>query len=121
MKFALQAVVGFATGIISGWGVGGGTILMVYLTSFAGINTMNARNINLMYFIPTSVSALYSHVKNGFVKWSCAIPAAAAGVFAACAGAIGAAYVQTELMKKFFGVFLILVGISELMKKQSPT
>ena len=118
MKYVLPAIAGLAAGVISGWGVGGGTVLMVYMTAFAGVQAMDARSINLLYFIPTSLTALYSHIKNGFVKWSYAIPAAAAGTIAAAGGAFAAAYVHTELMKKIFGVFLILVGISELFKKQ---
>ena len=41
-------VVGLVTGILSGFGVGGGSLLMLYLTMFAGVQQYAAGGINLL-------------------------------------------------------------------------
>ena len=48
---------GAATGILSGFGAGGGTLLLVYMTAFAGVEQRAARGINLIYFIPAAPGA----------------------------------------------------------------
>lgn len=119
MKFLLPAFIGIITGIISGFGVGGGTLLMIFMTAFAGIEQTTAQGINLLYFIPTSASSLYSHIKNKFVDWQAVIPAAICGSLVTVLAAIFATGIDTGLLKKLFGGFLIIVGISELLRKDS--
>lgn len=59
---------GLITGVLSGFGVGGGTLLLIYMTTFAGVPQTLAQGINLLYFLPTAVMALPAHVKNGFIE-----------------------------------------------------
>ena len=63
-----ELMVGLLTGILSGFGVGGGSLLMLYLTMFAGVQQYAAGGINLLYFIACAPAALWSHVKNGLVE-----------------------------------------------------
>ena len=84
------ALAGTATGVLSGFGVGGGTLLLLYMTSLAGVPQDLAQGINLLYFLPTAATALPSHIKNGFVRRSAVLPAIAAGL-ACSAVAAGAA------------------------------
>ncbi|MBQ8975685.1 MAG: sulfite exporter TauE/SafE family protein [Oscillospiraceae bacterium] len=117
MSFVISAAAGLITGIISAWGVGGGTVLMVYMTTVAKVPQTAARSTNLLYFLPTSLTAVYWHIKNRYVDWGCAIPAAAAGVISATLTAYLAAGIDSGVMRRIFGGFLIAVGITELLKK----
>ncbi len=117
MKFILPTAAGLLTGILSGWGVGGGTILMVCLTAFAGMSHTAARSVNLLYFLPTSLTALYWHGKNRLIRWRCALPAAAAGVAAAICASLLATGLDRELTRRIFGGFLVLVGLSEFRRQ----
>ena len=65
LKWLLPFAVGAATGILSGFGVGGGTLLLVYLTAVAGVEQHQAQGINLLYFLPAAAMALPGHWKNG--------------------------------------------------------
>lgn len=47
----LEFLVGLVTGIISGFGIGGGSLLILYLTAVAGVNQYTAGGVNLLYFI----------------------------------------------------------------------
>ena len=71
---------GVATGILSGFGVGGGTLLLIYMTVWSGVPQTTAQGINLLYFLPTATMALPSHVKNGFIEKAALLPAIFAGL-----------------------------------------
>ena len=53
----LQILIGGLSGIFSGIGMGGGTILIFLLTTFAGLEQHIAQATNLIYFIPTAIPA----------------------------------------------------------------
>ena len=78
---------GLATGILSGFGVGGGTLLLIYMTTFAGVPQNLAQGINLLYFLPTAAAALPAHLKNGFVEKSLLLPAILSGLLTAALAA----------------------------------
>ncbi len=112
------ALVGFCAGIISGMGIGGGTILIPALLFLTDITQQQAQGVNLLYFIPTAVTALITHQKKGSLDWKTAKPLAAMGLAGAAAGAFLAVSLESELLRKIFGGFLFLMGLSEIFKKK---
>lgn len=117
-EWILALAVGAATGVLSGFGVGGGTLLLVYMTAFAGVEQRLAQGINLLYFLPAGLMALPAHVKNGYVEKRALFPAIAAGLVCAALAAWAATAVDVALLKKFFGGFLIVVGAAELFGRK---
>jgi len=114
----IAGIAGLVCGIISGFGIGGGSLLMVWMTAAAGLDQKIDQGINLLYFLPTSIGALIFHIKNKMVCWKAAIPAAVFGCITAAGSAWFAGAMDVTLLRKLFGIFLILVGFSELVKKQ---
>ena len=112
------ALVGFCSGIISGMGIGGGTILIPALLFFTDITQQQAQGVNLIYFIPTAITALITHQKKGNLDWKTAKPLAVMGLAGAAAGAFLAVSLESELLRKIFGGFLFLMGLSEIFKKK---
>lgn len=110
----LPLIVGAATGVLSGFGVGGGTLLLVYMTAFAGVEQRLAQGINLLYFLPAGLLALPAHRKNGYIEKSVLLPAIGAGLVCAAAAAWAATAMDVAVLKKLFGGFLIAVGTKEL-------
>lgn len=119
LNYLIAAVAGLVTGIISGFGIGGGTILMVYLTAMAGVAQRTAQGINLLYFLPTAAAALILHSKNHYIAWKAVIPAVLCGCVTAGALSFVAMQMDLGLLKKLFGGFLVITGLSELFKKVS--
>jgi uncharacterized membrane protein YfcA len=117
MSFLIPALAGFVTGVLSAWGIGGGSLLVVYMTVFAGVPQQTAQGVNLTYFLPTSLTALYSHLKNKLVETRLAVPAVITGVLTAVGTALAASALDTGVLKIIFGVFIILVGAGELFRK----
>ena len=121
LTWLLSLAVGLLTGILSGFGIGGGTILMIYLTAFAAFPQKIAQGINLLYFIPTAAASLLLHSKHHQVEWKAVLPAALCGCVTAAGFSLLSLGLELGLLKKLFGVFLILTGLSELRKKPASS
>ncbi len=111
----IPLAVGAATGVLSGFGVGGGTLLLVYLTAVAGVDQHLAQGINLLYFLPAGMLALPAHIKNGYVEKKALLPCIAAGLTCAALCAWAATGLEADLLRKLFGGFLVLIGLRELL------
>ena len=100
----LPALAGFFTGILSAWGIGGGTLLLLVMSLFLGIDQITAQGINLLYFLPTAAMALVQHRKNGLLDAPVLGGAIPWGLPAAALGAP-------------FGVFLLVAGLYTVFSK----
>ena len=118
MSWAISLLAGLFCGIFSGLGIGGGTLLMVWMTAVVGIGQKTAQGINLLYFLPTAVCSLIFHIKNRLIRWRVVIPAAVVGSLTAMGAALLATTIDTGILRKLFGGFLILVGLWELLGTQ---
>ena len=108
-------------GVAAGRGVGGGGLLVLYLAGLCGMPPYTAQGINLLYFLPAAGCSLIFHVKNRQIVWKAVVPAAIAGCLTAIPGALLAGSVDTALLRRLFGGFLVLVGISEVFFKGKKT
>lgn len=113
----LEFLVGLVTGIISGFGIGGGSLLILYLTAVAGVDQYTAGGINLLYFIGCAPAALVSHIRNKRIEWRAVLFCALAGVVTSVAAAWLGARLQVELLRRLFGVLLLYIGFKELFAK----
>ncbi len=113
----IAALAGAVTGVLSGFGVGGGSLLLIYMTNFAGLAQNLAQGINLAYFLPTAATALPAHFKNGYVEKRALFPAVCAGLACSALTAWAATALDVEILRKCFGVFLLVIGVRELFRK----
>ena len=118
MSVLIPTAVGFATGVLSGCGVGGGSLLMLYLTLLGGMGQYQAAGINLMYFIACAPAALAGHAKRGLIEKQAVLWCAGAGLPASVLAALTAAHLDTGLLRRAFGVFLLVIGAKELFTKR---
>ena len=107
----LPVLAGFCTGILSAWGVGGGTLLLLIMTLFLGVEQADAMAINLLYFLPTAAMGLLYHRKNGLLERP---------VLRAAAGALLATAVDVSLLRRPFGIYLLLAAASLLLQAKKP-
>ncbi len=105
--FAIAA----AAGVISGMGMGGGALLVPALTLLMGIPQRQAQGVNMLSFLPAAAAALYIHKKEGRLKLKGSLPIIAGGLLGAVAGALFAARLSEEWLKKAFGLFLTILSI----------
>lgn len=115
--WVIALLAGGATGIFSAFGIGGGSLLLIYLTSFAALDQHQAQGINLLYFLPAAAAALPAHHKNGLLEKKAILPAIFAGLAAAGLAAWISTGLDTRLLRKLFGLFLLYVGITQLVQR----
>lgn len=112
---------GLGASVISAWGVGGGTLLLLVMTLFLGVDQRTAQGINLLFFLPTAASALVCHAKGGFLDKPTLKAAVPIAVLAALIGAWVSNNLDVEVLRKPFGVYLLLSGISLVWPKKERT
>ena len=117
--FVLPFLCGLGAAVISAWGVGGGTLLLLVMTLFLGVDQRTAQGINLLFFLPTALSALLCHQKNSCLDTPTLRAAVPIAVPAALLGAWIAMAVDVEILRRPFGIYLLLSGISLLLPQKS--
>lgn len=119
----IVTAVATALGFLSGLGIGGGSLLLLWLTLLVGTDIATARLINLLFFLPSSAVSCWFRWKQGTLHMKQILPAAVAGSFGAVAGSITAGVTRIDMLRKLFGLLLIITGIREILykpKKQAP-
>ena len=109
-----EILIGIVSGIISGTGMGGGTILVFLLTFVNQIDQHVAQATNLIFFIPTSIVAIIVNIKNKNINMDTAIIVSIFGVLGAIVGANFAINTDVKKLRVLFGVFLVIVALHEI-------
>ena len=111
--FAL-GLAGFFSGVCASLGIGGGFVLLLYLTAIAGTPQLEAQLVNLIFFLPIGGFSLGFHLKNGLVEKSVLLPSILGGVFGVACGAILAGWLSDRGVSKLFALLFLAVGLREL-------
>ena len=113
-EWLLPLAVGFGAGILSSWGIGGGTLLLLVMTLLLDVPQGQAAAVNLLYFLPTAAMGVIVHRRNGLLDTAVLRRAVPWGMGAAAVGAVIAAAVETEVLRRPFGVYLLLAAAGSL-------
>lgn len=109
-----EILIGLVSGIVSGTGMGGGTILIFLLSFFMGIEQHVAQATNLIFFIPTSIIAIIVNLKNKNIDVKLAVFISLFGILGAIIGANISIHIDVGILKKCFGIFLAIIAIHEI-------
>lgn len=110
----IEILMGIISGIVSGTGMGGGTVLIFFLTFILGIEQHQAQAANLIFFIPTSIVAILVNIKNKNVDLKLATIVSIFGILGAIIGANLSVHTEVRVLQKFFGIFLAIIAIHEI-------
>ena len=110
----IALIVGAVLGYLAGLGVGGGSLLILWLTLVLQMDHSTARMINLMFFISSAGSVSIFRFKKGNLKIKPILPAIIMGCIFAGLLSATSRYFDASLIKKIFGGFLLFTGIREL-------
>lgn len=109
-----EVLIGVLSGIVSGTGMGGGTILIFLLNFMLGVEQHIAQATNLIFFIPTAIVAIIVNLKNKNIDIKLAILISVFGILGAIIGANISVHIDVGILRKCFGVFLGIVTINEI-------
>ena len=110
----LQVLIGMFSGIFSGVGMGGGTVLIFLLTLFTEMEQHIAQATNLIYFVPTAISAIIVNYRNKNIDVKLASIISIFGAIGAIIGAKISVNIDVIKLKKLFGIFLAIIAIHEI-------
>lgn len=110
----ISILIGAVLGTLAGLGVGGGSLLMLWLTAVLNMDHPEARTINLLFFLPCALIATLFRWRQGAVNIKAVLPAILAGCVCAVLGTWFSGHIHLELLKKLFGCLLVITGIREL-------
>ena len=118
MDWIIPFLCGLGASVVSAWGVGGGTLLLLVMTLFLGVDQRTAQGVNLLFFLPTAASALVCHARGGYLDKPTLKSAVPVAVAAALVGAWVSTAVDVEVLRKPFGVYLLASGVSLVWPKK---
>lgn len=113
-SFPIAVIAGILLGWLAGLGVGGGSLLILWLTLVLEIPQGTARAINLMFFLTAAGAVSIFRWRQGTLQIRRFLPAIIAGCCSAALFSWISLYVDTQWLKKLFGLLLLFIGIREL-------
>lgn len=112
-------IAGFFAGLLGAMGFGGGSILIIYLTVFMSVPQITAQGMNLLFFIPCAIVSVIYNLKKKLIKYKVGIYILLGAVPGLALGAFLISNIETQILGKLFGGFLVISGIVSLFKKET--
>ncbi len=109
-----EILIGTISGTVAALGMGGGTILILLLGIFTKMGQHLIQGTNLIFFIPTSITAICMNVKNKTINYKMSVIIIIAGIIGAILGSKLSFKIDNSSLKKYFGIFLICIAIFEI-------
>lgn len=116
-SFPVAIAMSTLLGTLAALGVGGGSLLMLWLTLALSIPYSQARLINLMFFLPCALISSVFRQKQGALDLKKLVPAIITGCAAAILFSWLGETIEIKLIKKAFGILLLFTGLRELLYK----
>ena len=107
----IALALGFAAGVLAGlFGVGGGILFVPTLTLALGLEQHHAQATSLLAILPTVLVGTWRQQRYGNVRWRPSITLGIAGIVGVVAGGLLAESLGGSVLRRLFGVLLILTA-----------
>ena len=110
-------LIGFAAALLGALGLGGGSVLLLYLTVIAGMPQLQSQGINLIFFLPAAAISVAVYWKNHLIDFRTVLLAALCGLAGVGLGWLLSGIVEERLLSKLFALLLLVIGAIELFGK----
>lgn len=118
---AVALIAGLLAGVVGAMGLGGGAVLIIYLTVFADIPQLKAQGINLIFFLPIGAVAVAIYAKRKEIRWRVVLPVICGGVVGSVLGLLLTKLIGGTWTAKIFGALLIFWGMKEVFSNFGKT
>ncbi|MCL2754255.1 MAG: sulfite exporter TauE/SafE family protein [Oscillospiraceae bacterium] len=115
----MNHIAGFLAGLTASMGLGGGFILIIYLSFFSDISQSAAGGINLLFFLPVALVSAILHLRSGLIERKILLVICLAGIAGAVVGSFVMDFLDEALLRKLFAGLLVFVGLRELLRTRS--
>lgn len=117
----MSLLIGFLAGLVASMGLGGGFVMIIYLTIFAECSQLEAQGANLIFFLPIALLSIFLHSRSGLIDWRVVPYAAVAGVIGSFFGTMLTAILGEGILRTLFALLLLVTGVRELFHKDKKT
>lgn len=121
MSFFINLVASSLLGVLSGLGVGGGSLLIIWLTLVRKLDYPTAKYMNLLFFLPPALIATAGHFLEKRLRFQKIFPAVLAGCISTVAFTVLSSGWDTRILRKLFGVLLLITAFRELRYKKQQS
>ena len=119
MSWLWNILAALGSGALGAMGMGGGGILVIYLTLTLGTPQLQAQGINLLFFLPCAAISIVVNGIRKLVDWKRALWIALGGLPTTLLGLWIAGKIETKWLGWIFAGLLIAIGLKELFAKSS--
>lgn len=112
----IDFIAGILFGALAGMGVGGGGLLVIYLTMFDQVGQRDAQGVNIFFFIFASMASMLYHINKRKINFPFVLICSGIGCIFAVLGSYAASRADPQLLRKLFGIMLISAGVFSLWK-----
>lgn len=117
----MSIIAGLLSGLIGGMGLGGGTILLIYLNLFTNNSQLTSQGINLIFFIPVGITAVIIYAAKKKIKPKMLMLALPFGILGSLIGSYITTLFNQNVLRILFAIFLIFLGAKELFTKSKKS
>ena len=114
MNLIVSLLMGTLLGFLTGLGIGGGSLLILWLTLALKMPQAEARGINLLFFLPAALTSCVFRHRQGHLNIRQILPSMAAGAAGAALFSFIGTAIDVALLRKPFGILLLVTGLREL-------
>ena len=107
----ITLLISFIVGILSGLGIGGGGLLVIYLALFTNLPQLQIQGINLSFFLLCASASIIVHIRKRKLFKGIILIMSLAGIAGTILGCVASRLVSPEILRKIFGVILIVSGM----------
>ena len=117
----LAGLLGVVAGVLAGlFGVGGGILFVPTLTLVLGLTQLHAEACSLLAIVPTVIAGTWRQQRYGNVRWSAALFVGLASGIGVGGGAVLAASLSEDLLRKLFAGLLVVIAVRLAWSARKP-
>lgn len=117
MDYVIAIIAGILAGAAGSMGLGGGSVLLIYLTVFAGVSQLTAQGINLVFFLPIGAIAVVIYMRKGIIDFKKILPFIIAGIPLCLLSGYAVNFINADILRKIFGGFVLLFGLFHIFSR----
>lgn len=102
---------------VGAMGLGGGSVLILYLTLFCDVQQVNAQGVNLLFFLPCALTAVCIYKKQNLLCKQYWLPLVFGGILGVGIGMLLLEIFNTKYLRLLFAIFLLTIGIITFFQK----
>lgn len=113
MKTIKSAITGLITGFLNGlFGAGGGTVLVISLEKFLGIQVHKAHATSVAIILPITILSSFIYLRAATeIDWFAILYVSIGGLIGGYLGAKYLRKISGNMLHKIFGIFMIVAAI----------